>query len=181
MRRSTTNWPIWSVVSDLTSAQWFRLQRSKFSKVKHQFLGQMFFFNNFWSIGSRASILPQLCSSHQDESNGTQVDIKMWSSKFDLRSEVRSGQSRSWKKIAGRMNRLKFLRDCIAEQVLPASAPAQLKQNNKVRQFWRTWDYLCFATDNNVLSVNFYLYNKCLYFELFVFWWRFLETETSNT
>ena len=35
------------------------------------------------------------------------------------------------KKISSRINRLKFLRDCIAEHVLPASAPVQLKQSNE--------------------------------------------------
>ena len=35
------------------------------------------------------------------------------------------------KKISSRLNRLKFLRECIAEQVLPASVPNQLKQGNK--------------------------------------------------
>ena len=35
------------------------------------------------------------------------------------------------KKIASRVNRLRFLRDCIAEQVLPTSTPSQLKQGNR--------------------------------------------------
>ena len=35
------------------------------------------------------------------------------------------------KKVSSRINRLKFLKECIAEQVLPASVPTQLKQNNK--------------------------------------------------
>ena len=35
--------PMWDVVSDLTSGQRFKLQRSKFTEVKHPFLAQMFF------------------------------------------------------------------------------------------------------------------------------------------
>ena len=68
--------PIWVVVSDLTSGQRFRLHRSKFTEVKHQFLAQMFFFNNFWPIGSTASMLLPLCSSRRDKSNDTQFDLK---------------------------------------------------------------------------------------------------------
>ena len=41
-------------------------------------------------MGSRASILPPLCSSRRDGSNDTQFDLKRSRSKFDLRSEVRS-------------------------------------------------------------------------------------------
>ena len=35
--------PIWYWVLDLTSGKRFRLQRSKFTEVKHQFLAQMFY------------------------------------------------------------------------------------------------------------------------------------------
>ena len=58
------------------------------------FYHQSFFFNNFWSIAPKASILLPLCFSCWDKSNDTQFDSKS-RSRFDLRSEVRSGQSRS--------------------------------------------------------------------------------------
>ena len=67
--------PIWSVVSDLTSGQQFRLQRSKFIKVNHQFLAQVFMCNNFWTTKSRATILLPLCSSRPDISNDAQFDL----------------------------------------------------------------------------------------------------------
>ena len=57
-------------------------------------LAQMSFFNNFLPISSSATILLPLCFSRRGESNDTQFNLKRSSSKFDLRSEVRSHQSR---------------------------------------------------------------------------------------
>ena len=55
------------------------------------FCTNVFFCNSFSSITPRATILPPLCSSRQDGSNDTQFDLIKLRSKFDLRSEVRSG------------------------------------------------------------------------------------------
>ena len=60
-----------------------------------------------------------MATTHHNLSNGDGDGPTKVMAEFNLR-----------KKIASRMNRLKFLKDCIAEQVLPASAPAQLKQGS---------------------------------------------------
>ena len=68
------------------------LQRSTFTNVKFAFLTQTF-LTSFRRIKSSATIFPPLCSSHQDGSNNIQFDFKLSGSKFDQRSEVRSGRS----------------------------------------------------------------------------------------
>ena len=64
-------------------------------EVKHQFLVHTFFFTNFLLIRHISTILSPLCSSRRDGSNQTPVDLKRSRSKFDLRSEVKLGQSGS--------------------------------------------------------------------------------------
>ena len=83
---------MWSMISGLTSGQMFRLQKSKFIEVEHQFLPQSF------SLSSNLLDLEQPFCHHcvpfvKTSRMIPKLTLKGSISKSDLRTEVKSGQS----------------------------------------------------------------------------------------